>query len=89
MATPKTLDLTRGREQAVVADWTVAFKALAETRVIRRVGRDARVAGHAVEKILVRQRERPVGDTGSCARGGGVTLGNGAHKLETLDAGLK
>lgn len=56
MAAPEALDLARGREQAVVADGTVAFEALAETRVRRRVGRDARVAGHTVEKILVGAR---------------------------------
>ena len=52
VAAAEALDLARGREEAGVADGAVALHALAEAGVLGRAGRDARVAGHAVEEVL-------------------------------------
>lgn len=46
------LDLSRGREETGAADGTVALQALAQTRVISLRRGYARVARHAVEKVL-------------------------------------
>lgn len=63
MAAAEPLDLVRGSEQAGAADGAVALHAFPEARVRRRLGRDARVAGHAVEEVLWRGRQSGGGTT--------------------------
>lgn len=69
VAAPEALDLARGREEARVADGAVALHALAKARVRRGLGRDARVAGHAVEEVLARRRKKKKGSSSGCKRG--------------------
>lgn len=56
MPAVEPLDLRRGREHARIADGAVALQTLAQAGVYRLSQRDARVASHAVKKILIKDK---------------------------------